>query len=199
MTLVREAAFEFGVNDFEPFSIIPPINHEEFEVFEQTVLAVTTRLKFRAARRIRGELLQPTTAERETIKFRIRQLRDEIEAADISQSKKNALFSKLDELGEEFEGARVNKAKVLVILTMVATLVSQVQGVLVKAPETVVSIMDSISMVIGKEEDRRLLLERYRKPLAIEDKSDSEKRNAPSSTLEVDRRLGSDADDEIPF
>lgn len=196
MTHVREAAAEFGVERIAALEVIPPVRPQEFEGFQQKVMAVTTRLKFRIARRIRPELIEPDTTDREKVKFRIRQLRNEIEHSSLPKSDKDALNGKLDELEREFEGKRVNRATVLVLLTACAALVHQAQGILLKGPETVVSIMDTINMVIGKEEERRSLLERYRKPLAIEDKSAPvQQRKRPEPHMEYAANL----DDEIPF
>jgi hypothetical protein len=193
MAHVSEAASEFGVERVAGLEVLPPIRSEEFAQFQHEVLGATTRLKFRVARRMRRELIEPDTSDREKVKFRIQQLRNEVGETSLPQSKKDALNKKLDELEKEFEGKSVNRAAVLVILTACAALVHQTQGVLLKGPETIVSIMDTINMVIGKEEERRSLLERYRKPLAIEDKSDSAPKGYAGADFEVD------LDDEIPF
>jgi hypothetical protein len=84
---------------------------------------------------------------------------------------------------------------VLVILTAVAALMNQTQGMLLKGPETMVAVMDSIGMLVGKEDERQALLERYRKPLAIEHKHES------TGGLQTSPRedFSEDLDDEIPF
>ena len=195
MATVQQASIECGLGDFTEWSIRPPVGHDEFQRFEHEVLAVKTRLQFRVARRIRGELLEPDTSDREKIKFRVQQLRDEVEASDLPPSKKVALYEKLDQLVEEFEGKRVSRGKVLVILTAVAALMNQTQGMLLKGPETMVAVMDSIGMLVGKEDERQALLERYRKPLAIEHKHES------TGGLQTSPRedFSEDLDDEIPF
>lgn len=196
MTHVRGAAEEFGVESLAHWDITPPIQTGKFDGFRQAVLLATTRLKFRVARRLRQELIEPDTSDREKIKFRIRQLRDQINGSDLTQSQKDALRVKLDELDQLFEGKTVNRAAVLVVLAAVATLMTQAQGLLLKGPETIVALMDSINMLVGKEEQRRALLERYRKPLAIEDKS---KPQGPKSKPAPRTELETALDDEIPF
>jgi hypothetical protein len=192
MTHVRAAAEEFGVESIAAMEVLPPITSEEFDQFQHEVLTATTRLKFRVARRLRNELIEPNTSDREKIKFRVRQLRDQIDESALSQAQKDALNSKLNELEQLFQGKVVNRAAVLVVLAAVATLITQAQGIVLKGPETVVAVMDTINIVIGKEEERRLLLERYRKPLAIEDNSKPQTRSAREE-------FAADLDDEIPF
>ena len=196
MAHVQQAAFECGVEGLSGWTISPPIGEDEFQRFEGDLLAVTTRLKFRIARRVRSESLEPDASDRQKIKFRVQQLRDEIKETKLSQAKKDELYSKLDELVAEFEGTRVNRGKVLAIITAVAALLSQAQGVVLKGPETVVAIMDTIHMVIGKEDERRALLERYRKPLAIEHKALETKPPAVTGPRED---FSADLDDELPF
>lgn len=185
---------------FEDWNIQPPVSFDEFQQLEADVHAVTTRLKFRVARRLRSETLEPDTSDREKIKFRVGQLRDQIESSDLPKVKKDALIAKLDELVGEFEGQRVNRGKVLLILGAIGTLMAGAQDRILKGPETVVAILDTVGMVVGKEEERKALLERYRKPLAIEDKRGDALKPKPLPKSSSPREdFSADLDDEIPF
>ena len=198
MTEIQQAAFECGVGGFDEWAIKPPVSSDLFDIFDSEVYAVTVRLKFRVARRRRGEIMHPDTAERERLNFRIKQLREEVEASDLAADKKAALNKKLDELVAVFGGERVNRGKVLVVLAAIGALVTQAQGAILKGPETVVAIMDTINLVIGKDDERQALLERYRKPLAIEDKSKTEAEKKPHRPPAREQFVA-DIDDEIPF
>jgi hypothetical protein len=85
-------------------------------------------------------------------------------------------------------------AKIMVILASAAALLKTAQGFVINTPEMMVSIMDTVSIVTEKEQQRQDIIDRYRKPRAIEDKSD--KAEVASGPVED---FSADIDDEIPF
>ncbi|MFI5337491.1 MAG: hypothetical protein ACHQ5A_11945 [Opitutales bacterium] len=81
----------------------------------------------------------------------------------------------------------------MVILGGVAALMTASQNLIINGPQTLVAIMDTISLATDKEAERQVLLDRYRPQKQIEDKSHGGFKPVGRESF------SSDLDDEIPF
>lgn len=198
MSAVQAAFEEFeigGVGDLGEYDRTYGVG--DFAWFNQAVKKIVTRLQVRAVRRTRVELIELEVADQSKLKAEITRLKNRVESAsDLTDDRKKAIRKKLDELLEEITKPRLNWTKFVVALAAVAAAVNGIESAAIRAPETLVALLDTVHIVAGKEAERRAVIEHYRKPRAIEHQPEDKARpTAPKAAAS----FSDDLDDEIPF
>lgn len=164
----------------------------DFDDFNQAVFRIVTRLQLRALRRVAKVSVEVEPADKLKLKFQVNKLKDLTASSVLDDDRKKAVAKKLDELLKEIDGPRMDLAKLMVILASAVAMMKTGQSFVIDTPEMMVSIMDTVSIITDKEHQRQALVEHYRKPRAIEDKTEKPK---PAPREE----FSPDLDDEIPF
>lgn len=200
MSRVAAAAEELnigGANDLLP-------RHEsgyganDFDDFNQAIFGIVTRLQIRALRRTAQVSVEIEPADKLKIKHQINKLKSLVASSVLDDDRKKAVAKKLDDLLKEIDGPRMDLAKLMVILASAMALMKSGQGFVIDTPEMMASLMDTVSLITDKEHQRQALVEHYRKPRAIEDKT--EKPKPALQPAPVPREdFSADLDDEIPF
>lgn len=196
MSRVGAAAAELMIDGAES---LQPTNKggysgNDFEDFNQAVFRIVTRLQLRSVRRSAKVSVEVEPADKIKLIFQINKLKELAASSVLEDDRKKAVAKKLDDLLKEIDGPRMDLAKIMVILASAVALLKTAQGFVINTPEMMVSIMDTVSIVTEKEQQRQDIIDRYRKPRAIEDKSD--KAEVASGPVED---FSADIDDEIPF
>jgi hypothetical protein len=173
-------------------------SQNDFDDFNQAVFRIVTRLQLRALRRTVKASVEVEPADKLKIKFQVNKLKDLVGSSVLDDDRKKAVAKKLDELLKEIDGPRLDLAKLMVILASAVAMMKTGQSFLIDAPEMMVSIMDTVSMVTDKEHQRQALIEQYRKPRAIEDKTEKSRPAAKPAPVPREE-FSADLDDEIPF
>lgn len=173
MSRVSEAAAEYGIDEH---GTLRPTGSEfqpgDLDRFNQKVFRLITRAQIRAGRRTSAESVEIDEPEKAKLVVQIQRLKEQVEAAEgLDPERKKALQKKLDELLQELDGRRVNLARLMVVMAGAGALIAGAQNFVLKGPESIVAMLDTVHIITAKEEQRRELLERYRPPKAIEDKS----------------------------
>lgn len=187
MVRVQSAAYEYEIEDAENLGIPSQnLDSASFFWFNQEVTRLVTRLNLRNVRRLAEDSLELDPPDRTKIKAEIERLKNRVRGAEgIDDPVKNSLVKKIEALLAEVDKPTLNLTKftlAMAAVTAAFTALGSVQGAVIKGPETVVALLDMVHIVRGRDEERRALFERYRKPKAIE--------HTPEPT---------DDDDEIPF
>jgi hypothetical protein len=170
----------------------------DFDDFNQAVFGIVTRLQLRALRRVAKVSVEVEPADKLKLKFQVNKLKDLAASSVLDDDRKKAVAKKLDELLKEIDGPRMDLAKLMVILASAVAMLKTGQGFVIDSPEMMVSIMDTVSIITGKEEQRQALVEHYRKPRAIEDKSEKPKPKPKPAPVPMED-FSANLDDEIPF
>lgn len=170
----------------------------DFDDFNQAVFRIVTRLQLRALRRVAKVSVEVEPADKLKLKFQVNKLKDLTASSVLDDDRKKAVAKKLDELLKEIDGPRMDLAKLMVILASAVAMMKTGQSFVIDTPEMMVSIMDTVSIITDKEHQRHALVEHYRKPRAIEDKTEKPKA-APKPRPAPVEEFSADLDDEIPF
>jgi methyl-accepting chemotaxis protein len=193
MGRVYAAGIEFSVPGAENLNVPATGNYQPYHYrnFSQDVLGIVTQLQIRSVRRAKEMSVELHVNDKRKIQHHIQQIRSRIDStSDLDEHKKRALHKKLDALAEELNGKRLNFARTMVIVASIAAAVSQTESAIIKAPETISTIMEIIGSANELEESQRRL-PRPEKPLAIESKR--------QKMVTDGAHFARDLDDEIPF
>jgi len=170
---------------------------DDFNWFNQAVKKVITRLQVRALRRTAADWIALPAENKTSLVAEIGRLKNRVaRASDLTDERKKALSKRLDDLLQEIEKPRLNLTRFAVAVAAVAGALVGVESAAIKGPETLVAILDTVHLVVGKEAERRALFDHYRQAPAIEHQPQGGFVRARATPRES---FSSDLDDEIPF
>lgn len=174
---------------------------EDFSWFNQAVTKAITRLQVRAIRRTSSDLIVLDSDDKTTLIKEVGRLKNRVTSTvDLTEERKQALIKRLDALLEEIEKPRFDVKKFAIAVAAVAGAAVGAESVAIKAPETIVRLLEVVDLVRGKEAQRLAVIEHYRAPRAIEHKPDSKQNpSANSRQAPALKAVSFDLDDEIPF
>ena len=170
---------------------------DDFNWFNQSVRKVITRLQVRALRRTAADWVVLPAENKTSLVAEVGRLKNRVtRASDLTEERKKALIKRLDELLEEIEKPRLNLTRLAIAVAAVAGALVGVESAAIKGPETLVAILDTVHIVVGKDADRKALIEHYRQAAAIEHQPEGGFVRAKAKPTES---FTADLDDEIPF
>lgn len=205
MARVLAAAEVYQVPGYEELSELRTIDAQAFPAFDHEVLKIVTRLQVGAARRKSAELVELEPSDQVRIKADVERLKNRVDASQaIEPAKKKVILRKLDDLLAEIAKPKVRYVAVMVTLMALAPFAGQVEDDLIKLPQTIIAVLDTLALAKGKQDERQAVLDRYRRPKELEHhpavpKAAPIKPPSPKSTSSPRGEFIVDLDDEIPF
>lgn len=165
----------------------------EFARFTRAVDYRLAQIRVRAARRSKRESVAVTGPTRKKIQHYLERLKEEVQAANIPDKRKNALLDRIADFEAELTKRRVNLAAVMTVIALVSSVIHDNTETLIESPK----IVQAISALFGAakiEEDEAT--PQLPKPESF--KAIPYLRTAPP-TARVSSPIDDDLDADVPF